>query len=524
MKRKQLFFYGLLITSTLTIVCFIIFFYITQLDQTISDNTIRSISEIAEHDKATIQTYIRFCWKDFAEIQERFINHGCKTIQDLETRMDLECASSSFTHIYLLAEDGTIFTDKYDTYTPDQDTDHLQYFADGREKVIVRFDDKIQGGRTSNENILYGIRLHDYEVDKTKLFALIGISDISSIQDKMVIDSFIKNGESRGHSALIDRDGNYIVDINKEIYSNEQNNLFVHLSETEDSELPNEKVAQKLRNSETFGFYHSHAEEDSRELFYFIPFEDGFNLYFIMSVNEEVFTEQSRTFTTLSITMLTISMLTVVTMLLVVMRYQIKSVRTSEKARSQKEFLSNMSHEIRTPLNGLIGINHLLMAHIDDDEQRPQIKEWLKKSHSTANYLLSLVNDILDISKLQAGKVNLVNEPMLIERLIDEIASMQADNIESRGVRFIVEKDIIAPCIEGDATHTKQILMNIVGNAAKFTPKAGISGCPSVKKRRMPPISRPFTNAKTPGSAFLKNTSIRSSTLSVRNGTGIPMG
>ncbi len=147
-----------------------------------------------------------------------------------------------------------------------------------------------------------------------------------------------------------------------------------------------------------------------------------------------------------------------------------------------------------------------------------------KKSHSTANYLLSLVNDILDISKLQAGKVNLVNEPMLIERLIDEIASMQADNIESRGVRFIVEKDIIAPCIEGDATHTKQILMNIVGNAAKFTPKGGHIRLSISQKRRMPPISRPFTNAKTPGLEFLKNTSIRSSTLSVRNGTGIPMG
>ena len=195
------------------------------------------------------------------------------------------------------------------------------------------------------------------------------------------------------------------------------------------------------------------------------------DLYFIMSVNEAVFTEQSKTFVTLSISMLLISMLTVVTMLLLVMRSQSQSIRSTEKARSQKEFLSNMSHEIRTPLNGLIGMNHLIMANIDNESQKPQIKEWLKKSHSTARYLLSLVNDILDMSKLQAGKVDLIREPLLVDALVDEVAAMQTDNIKSRGVEFIVEKEIVEPCIMGDATRIKQILMNIVGNAAKFTPK-----------------------------------------------------
>ena len=112
-----------------------------------------------------------------------------------------------------------------------------------------------------------------------------------------------------------------------------------------------------------------------------MPFENEMGLYFIMSVNEEVFLEQSRTFTTLSMTMLVFSMLTVIGMLMIVMVHQIKTIAAREKARSQKEFLSNMSHEIRTPLNGLIGMNHLMMVHIDEEERKPQIKEWLKKSH-----------------------------------------------------------------------------------------------------------------------------------------------
>lgn len=476
LEKKHKSFYLLLIIFTLAIVCLATTLYIKQLNRTISDNIISSISEIAEHDKAAIQTYIEICWKDLYEIHERFESFDCKTIQDVENRLNRECASSGFTHIYLVAEDGTVYTDKYVTYIPGDaamsgSVDFLPYFANGEEKVIARFDDKTQNPRMTKKCILYGIRLTDYELEGKQMLALVGISDISSIQDKMVIDSFIKNGQSRGRSALIDMDGNYIVNIYKDINVNKTNNLFEHLDASAASELTNEEVYQKLKNLETFGFYHTHAGEKSQELFYFIPFENNMNLYFAMSVNDAVFTEQTKTLVSMSMLLLTISILTVITMLLAAMGLQIKTIRASEKAKSQREFLSNMSHEIRTPLNGLIGMNHLIMVHIDDDSQKDQIKEWLKKSHSTANYLLSLVNDILDMSKLQAGKVDIISEPLSVAAMVDEIAAMQADNIRCRGVEFVVDKDIIAPCIEGDATRIKQILMNILGNAAKFTPK-----------------------------------------------------
>ncbi|MEY8428014.1 ATP-binding protein [Lachnospiraceae bacterium 46-15] len=476
MEKKRKSFYFLLTVSTLAIVCFATFFYIKQLNRTISDNIIRSISEIAEHDKTAIQTYIETCWEDLNEIHQRFFYYNCRTPQDIEMSLNLERASSRFSHVYLIAEDGTIYTDKYAACIPGDHAanggqDFLSYFANGTEKAVARFDNSIQSVEEAKENIFYGIRLKDSEIGGKKMSALVGISSISSIRDNMVIDSFIKNGETRGHSALIDMNGDYIVNINKEIYLNKRNNLFKHLSESQDSELTNEEVRQRLKNLETFGFYHSHEGEKYRELFYFMPFGNEISLYFTISVNEEVFMEQTKTFVTMSMVMLAICIVTIIGTLLVVMRYQLKTIRASEKAKSQKEFLSNMSHEIRTPLNGLIGMNHLLLANIDDDSQKPQIKEWLKKSHSTANYLLSLVNDVLDMSKLQAGKVDIINEPLSVPTLIDEICSMQADNIKNRGVEFIIEKNLTESYIEGDATRTKQILMNIIGNAAKFTPK-----------------------------------------------------
>lgn len=477
MKKKQGIFYSVIIIAALIIVCFVIWFYEGQMNETISKNTIQSISEMAEHDKTAIQTYIEIYWQDLYEIKDRFVGDQCKTIGDLEDRMALECDSGNFTHICLVAEDGTVYADDHGTYSQGEDgeesvPDFLSYFADGKDKIVRRADHTLQEGWLTRDSIIYGVRLDNLEVEGIRMTALIGTNSISAIQDNMVIDSFIKDGKSRGHSAIIDKNGNYIVDINKEIYRNEQENLYVHLSQSTDSELTGDELARKLQNRETFGFYHYHEEEEYRELFYFIPFE-GMDLYFIMSLNEEVFVEQSRAFATMSITMLVISMVTVVGLLLVIMVFQVRTIRIVEKARAQRVFLSNMSHEIRTPLNGLIGMNHLIMVYIDNEKQRPQIKEWLRKSNSTANYLLSLVNDVLDMSKPQEGKVDLMNEPFSVDALVEEIYAMQVDNIKGRGVEFLLDKDIPEPYLEGDVVRVKQILMNIVGNAAKFTKRGG---------------------------------------------------
>ena len=115
MANRQKRFNALLIAVALAIISFVTIFYVGQLNKAISENIISSISEIAEHDKAAIQTYIDICWNDLYEIQDRFISYDCKTIQDIEIRMNLECASSDFTHIYMLSEDGTIYTDKFVT-------------------------------------------------------------------------------------------------------------------------------------------------------------------------------------------------------------------------------------------------------------------------------------------------------------------------------------------------------------------------------------------------------------------------
>lgn len=475
--KNPLVFYALATAATVAVVSLITVFFTGQMDRSVSNHIINSINELAEHDKTMIKSYIDICWEDLAAISERFESYGCRTIEEVEERMNLECATSRFRALYLLAEDGTVYTNTYVTFAPGSDIlgrnmDILPYFENGEDKVFVRFDDKISGGFIARESLLYAIRLEDREVQGKKMLALIGISDITLIQDRMVIENFKEeNGAGRGYSTLIDTNGDYIIDSDKDIYLNSTNNLYRYMDDADSSELTDEEIAEKIKKRETFGFYHVY--QGDRKFFYLIPFDDDLPLYFVMLVDEEVFNEQSRDLVTTSMGMLVGCMAVIGVMIMLMMVNQRKVIRATERARSQKEFLSNMSHEIRTPLNGLIGLNHLITAHIDDAGQKEQIREWLQKSDSTAHYLLSLVNDILDISKLQAGKIDLASGPLLINDLVDEVCAMQKANIEDRGVELIVEKDISVPCVMGDAVRTEQILMNILGNAAKFTPAGG---------------------------------------------------
>ena len=326
----------------------------------------------------------------------------------------------------------------------------------------------------SRESILYGIRLNNYSVDGIRMIALIGIANINFLQDHMIIDSFIINGKPNGYSSVIDYNGNYIIGHDKNIYLNDSNNFFHRLESGHSSTLTQESIRKKMKEHETFNFY---INNDKENLVYFAPFEneknERINWYFIMSVDNDVLVKRQFTFTMMSLVLLVVAVLILSSLAFYGLSNHNKLFKANEAVKVRSEFLSNMSHEIRTPLNGLIGLNYLISNAIDNKNKLLQVKDWLKKSKSLADYLLSLLNDILDMSKLQSGKIDIINVPFSIEHMIEDIWFMQRDNIERRGVSFVVEKDVPVPWVKGDEVRTKQVLVNIVGNAAKFTPEGG---------------------------------------------------
>jgi len=150
-----------------------------------------------------------------------------------------------------------------------------------------------------------------------------------------------------------------------------------------------------------------------------------------------------------------------------------KAKEEEERAnRSKSEFLANMSHEIRTPMNAIVGFSELLSEKIHDT----QLKAYAKTIHSAGNSLLLLINDILDLSKIEAGKMRLQNNPTDLRELFDEVASVFSVSLEKKGLNFSIYIDEKVPQrVLLDETRLRQILFNLIGNAVKFTQKGMIS-------------------------------------------------
>jgi len=141
--------------------------------------------------------------------------------------------------------------------------------------------------------------------------------------------------------------------------------------------------------------------------------------------------------------------------------------------RSKSNFLAHMSHELRTPLNAIIGFSEVMAEETLGALEHPQYKEYVRHIYNSGSHLLSLINDLLDLSKIEAGKLELWEEDVPIAQIIDRCRIFVSELAENKGVRLIVAPIKGLPDLRCDRRKLKQILVNLLSNAVKYTPSGG---------------------------------------------------
>jgi PAS domain S-box-containing protein len=142
-------------------------------------------------------------------------------------------------------------------------------------------------------------------------------------------------------------------------------------------------------------------------------------------------------------------------------------------SRAKSDFLASMSHELRTPLNSILGFSEIMKSELFGSLGTDQYRGYTRNIHESGSHLLSLINDVLDLAKIESGKLELHEERCELEQISKSVLQLMKEKARECGVLLKVECRRVIPTVRGDERKIKQILFNLLSNAIKFTPKGG---------------------------------------------------
>lgn len=395
-----------------------------------------------------------------------------KSVDALYQELEYYARVRKFDYLSLCTENGEFETLYGEQIQPLRLQPFLEALNKGEKRVVIGKD------ASGNEVILFGVSVSYPMRGNRKSTGLVGAVPISYITDTLSLGS----DKSLLYCHIIRTDGTFVVDsLNRNIpdyFSCVRSQYQQKESSLAENYL--NKLDRALREKQDFS---SAVDLNGvRQQIYGIamPYSEWY-LLMVMPYGSLDRVLSSQNNERLLVTLISCGAIILLLLLIFFVYYkltrrqliELEQARTKavEAARAKSEFLSNMSHDIRTPMNAVVGMTTAAMAHLDDKDY---VQNCLKKISLSGKYLLGLIHDILDMSKIESGKMSLSCYQISLKEVVEELIGIIQPQTKAKAQNFEIRIDsITAEEVLCDSVRLNQVFLNILSNAVKFTPEGG---------------------------------------------------
>ncbi len=469
-----------LLTISLIAIAFVCVMVFTFLASFLGRKNTQMISEIGTiymagmneriemHFKSTIDTQLSQLESIVEEIPEENISDYALMEEDLKNSAE----GRNFQYLALYSGDGDFEMITGEQVMLADPEPFWESMKKGDKKIAVGVD------ASANDIVLFGIRAELPMADGRKSIAL-----VAGIPDEYIVRVLaLEENDSLVYSHVIRRDGSFVI---KSI-ATEKNSYFEQVRAIVDEEAGKsaetyvEELQSAMRERKRYSTV-LHME-GSRSHLYCTSLPNS-EWYLVTVMPYGAMDETVSHFSAIQVTSIFIGsgiilfgLLVVFILYLNLSRRQMEELEKAREeavhaTRAKSEFLSNMSHDIRTPMNAIVGMTAIAVANIDD---KKQIQNCLKKITLSSKHLLGLINDVLDMSKIESGKLTLHIEQISLREVMDSIVNIVQPQIKEKKQHFSVHiRNVEAEDVYCDSVRLNQVLLNFLSNAIKFTPEGG---------------------------------------------------
>lgn len=400
------------------------------------------------------------------------VDENINQVDDLYKELIYRVRVRNFDYLALCSKEGKM---EMLSGEPIQLADPEPFFSSlqrGENKIAVGTDN------SGNEIVLFGINANYPMQNGENCMAMIVALPIE------YIDSLLRTDEKNAllYSHIIRKDGSFITSDMDVQYPDYFTSLYERYKNDDTSKIDTyvSEIKAAMENKEDYSVVLDFADSRQQINCTSLPYSE-WHLITVLPfgiLNETVDDlNHSRTIATiLAFSIILIVLLIIFYVYFKMTRQHLIDLNTARQealqaTKAKSEFLSNMSHDIRTPMNAIVGMTAIATTHIDDKEQ---VQNCLKKIALSGKHLLGLINDVLDMSKIESGKMTLTAERVSLREVIEGIVSIVQTQIKAKGQIFNVHIDNISfEDVYCDSVRLNQVLLNLLSNAVKYTQEGG---------------------------------------------------